>query len=93
MGLADAGALEWGLLAAYGMLGFFSHLMLIHAYRHADASVMAPFFYVQLVLAILSGIVFFHNLPDAWTFLGSALICASGFYVWRRQRRRSDAPT
>ncbi len=83
--------LEWGLLMLYGVLGFFSHYMLILAYRHASASVLAPFSYVQLVLAILSGIVLFHNLPDAWTFLGTALICGSGLYVWYRQRQLAAA--
>jgi drug/metabolite transporter (DMT)-like permease len=80
-------ALEWGLLALYGLLGFFSHYMLILAFRHASASVLAPFSYVQLVLAIVSGMVFFNNVPDVWTFLGTILICGSGLYVWYRQRQ------
>jgi drug/metabolite transporter (DMT)-like permease len=79
--------LEWCLLLLYGVLGFFSHYMLILAYHHASASVLAPFSYVQLVLAILSGIVIFHNVPDVWTFLGTILICCSGLYVWYRQRQ------
>ncbi len=85
------GPVEWILLLLYGVLGFFSHYMLILAYRHVSASVLAPFSYVQLVLAIISGIVFFHNVPDAWTFLGTLLICGSGLYVWYRQRLQSAA--
>lgn len=85
--------LEWCLLVLYGVLGFFSHYMLILAYRHASASVLAPFSYVQLVLAIVSGVIFFHNMPDAWTFLGTFLICSSGLYVWYRQRQRTASHT
>jgi drug/metabolite transporter (DMT)-like permease len=77
----------WGLLALYGVLGFFSHYMLILAFRHANASVLAPFTYAQLVLAILAGVVFFDAVPDALTLLGSLLICGSGLYVWYRQRQ------
>ncbi|HXP95609.1 MAG TPA: DMT family transporter [Telmatospirillum sp.] len=79
--------LEWCLLILYGVLGFFSHYMLILAYRHAGASLLAPFSYVQLVLAIIAGIIFFHNAPDQWTVLGTVLICGSGLYVWYRQRQ------
>jgi drug/metabolite transporter (DMT)-like permease len=83
--------LEWCLLALYGMIGFLSHLMLIFAYRHANASVLAPFSYVQLVLAMIAGALFFHNLPDIETFLGASLICGSGLYVWFQQRQRSHS--
>lgn len=79
--------LEWSLLALYGGLGFFSHYLLILAFHQASASVLAPFSYVQLVLAILSGMIFFHNTPDLWTLAGSGLICGSGLYVWYRQTR------
>jgi len=78
----------WALLATYGVLGFTSHFTLVLAYRHASASVLAPFFYVQLVLAIVAGVVFFHSFPDAWTFFGILLICGSGIYVWYSQRRQ-----
>lgn len=84
-------ALEWGLLVVYGSLGFLSHYMLILAFHQASASVLAPFSYVQLVLAILSGMIFFHNVPDIWTCVGTMLICASGLYVWYRQKRKADS--
>jgi drug/metabolite transporter (DMT)-like permease len=79
-------AAGWSILAVYGAMGLVSHFMLIRAYRHASASALAPFFYVQLILAILSGVVFFHNLPDVLTLFGAVLICGSGVYVWYRQR-------
>ncbi|PKU24830.1 DMT family transporter [Telmatospirillum siberiense] len=82
-------ALEWGLLVLYGSLGFVSHYMLILAFHHASASVLAPFSYTQLVLAILSGVIFFHNVPDVWTLVGTTLICCSGLYVWYRQKQTS----
>lgn len=93
--VAPAMPLDWqtpdlpgcGLLALYGLLGLSSHFTLILAYRHASASVLAPFNYVQLLLAIISGAIFFHNRPDAWTYVGTVLICGSGVYVWYRQRR------
>ncbi|MTJ82949.1 MAG: DMT family transporter [Telmatospirillum sp.] len=80
-------ALCWVLLVLYGVIGFLSHYMLILAFRHADASVLAPFTYAQLVLAMISGWMFFANIPDFWTFVGTGLICGSGLDVWYQQRR------
>jgi drug/metabolite transporter (DMT)-like permease len=49
------------------------------------AAVLAPFTYVQIVAAIVFGVVVFGDVPDLWTMLGTALVIFAGLYVLRRQ--------
>lgn len=77
----------WLLMAQAGLLGAGSHFLLIKALDLAPASILQPFTYAQLVAAVIIGYVVFDNVPDVWTWLGSAIVVASGLYVLLRQRR------
>lgn len=59
--------------------------LVIRAFAHAPATVLAPFNYTQIVAAILFGILVFGDLPDRWTLVGTALVVLAGAYVLRRQ--------
>jgi drug/metabolite transporter (DMT)-like permease len=61
----------------------------VTAYRHAPASVLAPFSYAQLVWAGFAGWLVFGALPDRWTLVGAAIIAASGVYTAHRERLRA----
>jgi drug/metabolite transporter (DMT)-like permease len=78
----------WALLAASGLLSGTGHFCIIHAFRHAPASTLAPFSFTQLLWATLSGFLVFGDLPDPWTLVGAAIIIASGLYVFYRERAR-----
>jgi len=77
----------WILMAIAGFLGAGSHFMLLRALELAPASLLQPFTYVQLVVAVTIGYVVFGNVPDLWTWIGTLVIVASGLYVVLRQRR------
>jgi drug/metabolite transporter (DMT)-like permease len=62
--------------------------IVVLAFRYADASVLAPFSYVQLLWVTLLGFVIFGEVPDAWTVTGAAFIVASGLYTAHRERVR-----
>lgn len=49
------------------------------ATRMADASMLAPLVYVQLVSATVMGIAVFGDWPDAISLIGLALLLSSGF--------------
>lgn len=72
-----------------GVSSTVGHWFVIQAFRHADASLLAPFSYVQLLWASLFGFILFAVLPDAFTWLGSAIIIASGLYTAHRERIRA----
>jgi drug/metabolite transporter (DMT)-like permease len=81
---------QWLLMIASGAMGGLGHLFLIRAFRHAPASVLAPFSYSALVWATLFGLVIWHDWPDAWTWTGAALIVASGLYIFHRESRQKQ---
>ena len=62
--------------------------IVVLAFRYADASVLAPFSYVQLLWVTLLGFLIFGEVPDAWTITGAAFIVASGLYTAHRERVR-----
>lgn len=71
-------ALMIGSLALYGGIG---HFLLTHAFRHAPASLLAPYLYVQLIWASLLGWVIYEQLPDAFSIAGMLIIVAGGVTV------------
>ncbi len=64
--------------------------IVVLAFRYADASVLAPFSYTQLVWVSLLGFVVFGEVPDVWTVTGAAFIVASGLYTAHRERIRQS---
>jgi drug/metabolite transporter (DMT)-like permease len=65
--------------------------IVVLAFRYADASVLAPFSYTQLLWVSMLGFLVFGEVPDIWTVTGAAFIVASGLYTAHRERvRRSQ---
>jgi drug/metabolite transporter (DMT)-like permease len=65
--------------------------IVVLAFRYADASVLAPFSYTQLLWVSILGFLVFGEVPDAWTVTGAMFIVASGLYTAHRERvRRSQ---
>jgi drug/metabolite transporter (DMT)-like permease len=68
--------------------------IVVLAFRYADASVLAPFSYTQLLWVGILGFVIFGEVPDVWTVTGAVFIVASGLYTAHRERvRRSQLLT
>ena len=87
-------ALFW--LAALAGLGTLGHIALTRAYTIAEASHLAPFDFTQLLVAAALGYVLFAELPNIWTWTGSAVIAGSAVYIARReamlQKQRAREP-
>jgi drug/metabolite transporter (DMT)-like permease len=82
-------ALTFGILI--GVASTAGQWIVVLAFRYADASVLAPFSYTQLVWVSTLGFLIFGEVPDAWTVVGAAFIVASGLYTAHRERvRRSQ---
>jgi len=62
--------------------------IVVLAFRYADASVLAPFSYTQLLWVSLLGFAIFGEIPDIWTVTGAVFIVASGLYTAHRERIR-----
>jgi drug/metabolite transporter (DMT)-like permease len=75
------------VLCMIGLFGVVGHSLATIAHRYADASLLAPVVYIQLLFATLSGVLVFGQPPTAWTFAGALVIIGSGIYIWHRERR------
>ncbi|MEO1537846.1 MAG: DMT family transporter [Pseudomonadota bacterium] len=74
-----------GILAVMSLLGFCGGLCIIAAYRYADAAIVAPMQYSQIIWGAGFGLVFFNETPDRATGLGAAIIIFAGLYVVLRE--------
>lgn len=75
------------MIASLGLYGGTGHFLLISAFRHAPATTLSPFLYVQLIWATLLGWLVFGHWPDGATLLGMAVIAASSASLALTQRR------
>jgi len=73
-------------LAGSATFLFMGYQCIILAMRIGEIATVAPFRYTGLLWAILLGIVFFGEIPDALTLLGGSIIVASGLYTLYRER-------
>lgn len=75
------------VLVITGLLGGLAQVFLTSSYRYADASVVAPFDYASMVLAVLVGYLVFDEAPTRLVILGAALIMlAGGLIIWREHK-------
>jgi len=73
-----------GLVALFGLIGAVLNVL---AYRTAEAAVVAPMQYSQILWATLYGWLLFSEMPDGATLLGITVIVGSGLYIlWRETR-------
>lgn len=76
---------EASLLILAGLMGGLAQICLTSAYRFADASVVAPFDYAAMLLALLIGYFVFNEIPT-WTMLGGAgLVIVAGLVIILRE--------
>lgn len=81
------------LLISCGIIGGVAQILLTTAYRYADASVVAPFDYASMLLALVIGWYGFGEAASPVMLAGSALVIAAGIAIaWRegqlgRERR------
>jgi len=82
---------QWNDLVFFLALGLISalcHLLSIAAFRFAEASMLAPLVYLELIGAAFIGYYAFNEVPDAYTVIGAGLIIAAGLILLKRQRGR-----
>lgn len=89
------GPLDSGLLVVIGLLGGTGMLLFAQAYRHAKASVLAPFDYTAMVWAVVFGFLVWGDIPGPAAVAGMIVIAATGLYLMhheRLQRLRAEKP-
>jgi drug/metabolite transporter (DMT)-like permease len=74
-------------IAVLSLLGFIALNCMIGAYKRAEAAIVAPMQYSQILWATLYGVIFFNEQPERITMLGAAIIIVSGLYIVLRESR------
>ena len=74
------------LLAVAGCLQGAAHFILIEAFRHGEAAVIAPFKYTALPWAAVFGFLLFGQIPDIWIITGAMPVICAGLYIVHRER-------
>ncbi|TJW42657.1 MAG: DMT family transporter [Mesorhizobium sp.] len=75
------------LLVVSGFCGGLGQILMTSAYRHAEASVVAPFEYTSMLLGIVVGYLAFGDLPTLNMLVGGLIVVAAGiFIIWREHQ-------
>jgi drug/metabolite transporter (DMT)-like permease len=82
---------QWLLLLLLGAIAIAGHALITRAYDYAEASQLSPFNYTEMITAVAAGWYFFGDFPDAWTFLGVAILIACAIYISWRERELARA--
>ncbi|WP_299476242.1 DMT family transporter [uncultured Roseibium sp.] len=83
----------WSLLIASALASTAGNYLLVIANRTADASLVAPLVYTQLISATILGVIVFGDWPDPVALLGLALISLSGLGSLAVRRKPDDRTT
>ena len=79
--------LQAGLLVAAGFCGGLAQILMTAAYRHAEASVVAPFEYTSMILGVVVGYFAFGDVATINTLVGGLIVVAAGlFIIWRERQ-------
>jgi len=79
--------LDWGLFLSLGALGGLGHYCVARALGYASANFIAPFNYTQMIGSVIVGYLMFAEVPDLYTWAGTALIIGAGLLVGWTARR------
>lgn len=77
---------HWWWIAGVGVVGILGQYTITEAFRHGEASVIAPLEYTALAWGVGFDALLWGVLPDGVTWLGAAIIVASGLYLMRHER-------
>jgi len=83
------GVPDWTIIARCTLVAVtasFGHWLIYMATTRASAAEIAPMTYVQLLIALVVGILVFGDWPDVTSLLGSGIIIASGLLLLRKSR-------
>ncbi|TCT23427.1 DMT family transporter [Thermomonas haemolytica] len=79
------------IVIAIGIAGALGQYAITEAFRLGEASLIAPLEYTALVWGVALDLAIWGVLPGAITWVGAAIIVASGLYLLRRERVHAEA--
>lgn len=80
------------MIAVCGLIAAFGFYCLAQGYKVAPVSVVAPFEFVSMPLAVFWGFVIWSEVPTVLALSGITVTILSGIYVLRRERSPGKKP-
>jgi len=80
------------LLFSLGIIGGTAHYFVARAMTYAQASIIAPFGYWQLIGSVAVGYIISGYLPDMFTWIGAGIIICAGLHIAWSEAWRQPAP-
>jgi drug/metabolite transporter (DMT)-like permease len=80
-----------GWLVLIGLFGTIAQMTLSQALKETDPTALMPFDFLKLIWTALIGAWFFAEIPDVYTWIGAAVIFASGLFIAFRERQANAA--
>ena len=75
------------MLVMAGLLGGLGQILMTSSYRYADASLVAPFDYSSMILALIIGYFVFDEVPTGTMLMGAGIVIAAGaLIIWRERQ-------
>lgn len=75
---------QWLALLGVALCGGVGEVMVINALEAAEAAAVAPIHYTLIIWGTMYGYLVFGQLPDQWTWAGTAIIVSAGIYTLKR---------
>lgn len=73
------------MLVCAGLLGGIGQIFLTSSYRYADASLVAPFDYTSMILALIIGYFLFDEVPTGTMLIGACVVITAGVAIILRE--------
>jgi drug/metabolite transporter (DMT)-like permease len=77
---------DFSLIIFSGILSSLQLPLVVYAYKHAEASFIAPFEYTAMLWAVLWGMAVFGDIPDGMTITGAVIVVFAGLFMVRFDR-------
>ena len=76
------------LIVTMSLMAAVAEILVIRALEVAEAVVVAPIHYTLIIWGTMYGYIFFGHFPDAWTWLGTAVIISAGVFTLIRSHKK-----
>lgn len=76
----------WYIILLLGIVSTSIQLIISKAFSYVEASILAPFQYLEIIFATILGWLIFDNIPDSLTLFGALVVIFAGLYIAKYQR-------
>jgi drug/metabolite transporter (DMT)-like permease len=82
---------QLALLIVVGVAGMAGQSIFTHGIGLGETSFLMPFDYLRIVYSFFVGLVFFAEIPTAWSIAGALVIFATSLYLLRTEGKKAPA--